>query len=932
MPISIYPPTMQSTQPAFLHTTTQYPIYFTLQSITAFSDIGHIQIRIVRQSDNKSIIKTSKYPDGTIYKPPSKIEAVNNRYRVFIDIEDLQEPWQVGYLYKIQLRFGTAEMWKSIGEFATWKAKQIEDGTFSEWSTVMVIKAISDPNVFIRNAQGVREDVISTERTEPTLTPMFYGAFQITAESKESVDQFRFDLYDGKYGDSTGQLLETSGWLQHNDFVDGADQYRFKHILTNNHYYTVVYTVITVNGFNKQSDPYTFIASRSYYSELTGVSIKIIDRDPYCIENGCLRIYLTSEDQLSGTFVLTRSDETNNYEVWEDIKYFLFNLDRFDNSLIYDDFTIESGVKYRYAIQQENLAGLRTSPVYEGPDSWHYVDLEYGYLMRDGIQLRLQFNQKLSSFKHTVLASKQDTLGDKYTHILKNGYAYYAEFPISGTISFQMDTDQTFFKLETDGFHYKNDLVIPIDKLPDFNRLRAACEPGVDISKPGTAIDTDRLTIDCNLTENNIFVERRFREKAEEFLNDYTCKLYRSATEGNIVVCLMNVSLTPNATLGRMIFDFSATAYEVMDDTLENLNEYGIIDIGEFQYISSVDSHFDVGQLVGLRGRQEQNLYQMIKTKEEISVNVGYKLQLQRIRRIWIDLYPKKHFTAELTELEAKRALAIENEQPTDEFDAEIAELTALQNLTDTVPASTVTLKINGTTIKVLPGRIYNLKEPVNSLSLVYAGYPIIVNYVAELTQVEDLSEGVISAIDVSRIWGQISGVFSGTDEILKTYNFDYGPGEVPFRVFNGQPDKTVIYDNLGRVLVDNTNFNVYKTINIYNIIKEETRMQVESIYNVQGGFYQDKNGRWRNSNGSLYYEFSDLILFDIEADPGTKLYIGRQEDGSDKKEIMIGSTGRYVINPADGFIKYIALAKPQFCIINYKCLTNQMIMGGSHG
>ena len=41
--------------------------------------------------------------------------------------------------------------------------------------------------------------------------------------------------------------------------------------------------------------------------------------------------------------------------------------------------------------------------------------------------------------------------------------------------------------------------------------------------------------------------------------------MYKSPTEGNIVVKLMNVSLTPNQQLGRMIYDFTCTAYEVQD-------------------------------------------------------------------------------------------------------------------------------------------------------------------------------------------------------------------------------------------------------------------------------------------------------------------------------------------------------------------------------
>jgi hypothetical protein len=72
--------------------------------------------------------------------------------------------------------------------------------------------------------------------------------------------------------------------------------------------------------------------------------------------------------------------------------------------------------------------------------------------------------------------------------------------------------------------------------------------------------------------------------------------------------------------------------------------------------------------------------------------------------------------------------------------------------------------------------------------------------------------------------------------------------------------------DKLGRILVDNTNYNVYKTVNLYDIIEEETRKQVEFIYNIQGGFEQDEDGKW--TNGIIYYSFSDITSFDIEADP----------------------------------------------------------------
>jgi len=57
--------------------------------------------------------------------------------------------------------------------------------------------------------------------------------------------------------------------------------------------------------------------------------------------------------------------------------------------------------------------------------------------------------------------------------------------------------------------------------------------------------------------------------------------LLRTLTEGNVLVKLMNISLTPQTTLGRMIYSFSAEAYEVAECSLDNFINYGIIETEE---------------------------------------------------------------------------------------------------------------------------------------------------------------------------------------------------------------------------------------------------------------------------------------------------------------------------------------------------------------
>ena len=70
--------------------------------------------------------------------------------------------------------------------------------------------------------------------------------------------------------------------------------------------------------------------------------------------------------------------------------------------------------------------------------------------------------------------------------------------------------------------------------------------------------------------------ERDFREKVMQFLQSPSVKLFKSMTEGNIVVRLMDVSFTPNDTLDRLVYSFSATAYEIAESTIANYDKYNI--------------------------------------------------------------------------------------------------------------------------------------------------------------------------------------------------------------------------------------------------------------------------------------------------------------------------------------------------------------------
>jgi hypothetical protein len=58
--------------------------------------------------------------------------------------------------------------------------------------------------------------------------------------------------------------------------------------------------------------------------------------------------------------------------------------------------------------------------------------------------------------------------------------------------------------------------------------------------------------------------------------------LFRSVTEGNILVKLTDINFTPNATLGRRIYSFTATATEIDEANIKNYDKYGISPLGNY--------------------------------------------------------------------------------------------------------------------------------------------------------------------------------------------------------------------------------------------------------------------------------------------------------------------------------------------------------------
>lgn len=85
------------------------------------------------------------------------------------------------------------------------------------------------------------------------------------------------------------------------------------------------------------------------------------------------------------------------------------------------------------------------------------------------------------------------------------------------------------------------------------------------------------LNYTTDKSDTMVYIERKFREKVMEWLSDGKPKLFRSETEGNMIVMLSGASFTPLDKTGRMVYSVSMTVTEIADMTSENLEKYNLV-------------------------------------------------------------------------------------------------------------------------------------------------------------------------------------------------------------------------------------------------------------------------------------------------------------------------------------------------------------------
>lgn len=431
----------------------------------------------------------------------------------------------IGEFYKIQIAY--------IGQEISGTQKI---NTIGYFSTVGIAKYTTMPSVYIAGLDSSNAN-IHEYYYEGVYSQKTDDGYQDTTEKLYSST---FTLYDSK-----NNIVQTSGEIIHDTSRDtskyeATEGFKIGTDLSLNESFYLVYSIKTTNGLEASSPRYR-ISQRRLISML--LEVDLVASLDYV--NGAVKLSFVSPSfQIaSGDFIISRACSKDGY-VWEDFKYFSLASEQPDKKY-FMDYTVEQGFTYRYAIQQYNANGVYSNRQLSNDI---VVDFEDCFLYDGKKQLRIRFNPKVTNFKNDLAETKTETIGSQYPFIFRNGKVQYKEFGISGLISYKMDDVETFGTLEDLGITSNID-----------------------------SIYSNQVT--TNFTGYNISAERQFKLQVLEWLTNGQPKVFRSPTEGNYIVRLMNASLAPNDTLGRMLHTFTCTAYEIAAFNYDNLSAYDLISV-----------------------------------------------------------------------------------------------------------------------------------------------------------------------------------------------------------------------------------------------------------------------------------------------------------------------------------------------------------------
>ena len=506
----LYAPIINPKVPAFIRNddnTTTVTINFTHNRAIAPQNVIRLSLLMWQYNDT---IKETKIETAT-----AVLYNLDEGWVKFTLSTTMSELLQDGMYYKIQIAY--------VGT----------DSKAGPYSTVGIGRYVGQQKEI---DYGIKNYDNNLQENTQNFNSIKYSGYYINEQvPSEIVYQYRFILTD-----KDNNTIQNTQWQIPHDSQDPMP-FTIEQDLQPYVNYNLNFQVQTINGLILSKN-YTIIETLQPPSLYEGTIH--VEQDGEAVDNGYVKIQLGGINSAEGYFRLVRHCNNEIDSKWDEIASFVLPISADLSEYYWKDFTIEHGNTYTYAIQQysSNEPRIYSERIEAQPIT---ISFEHMFLSDGERQLRIIFNPKVSSFKETILEQKTDTIGSQFPFFSRNGHVRYKELPISGLISYWMDSDEYF------GLSIK-DLNLPM--VAD-RRSSASLVPSYR----------------TNLDDINFKAERQFKLKVLEWLNNGKPKLFRSPAEGNYIIRLMNVNLSPTDGLGRMLHTFNATGYEIAQFNTKNL-------------------------------------------------------------------------------------------------------------------------------------------------------------------------------------------------------------------------------------------------------------------------------------------------------------------------------------------------------------------------
>lgn len=603
---TLYPPVVSTFQNAFVNTEDAV-VYFTLSSFNSASEIKHVHVSCVNQLNNENALNKL----SGILIEDLQFDKVSGMYYVTIPTAYIEgNAFNTNQFYKVQIRFdsynGTDEV--PINDEAKKNSYLLSHMQyFSEWSSVCLIRPIHQPKIYLSVFENYTGNSYMT--FNKGLTQIAGGLLFVTKNESgeevvlntetETLEAYQFDILD----DSDNVLFSTPTIytgenLNPNNIVYNIDFSSLKNSADGSTsdptsaYYVCRITCRTKNQYQLSKEYKFQIGEYSGADEWQPtIAVEVDD------ETASIKVSVKNEYSFSDgvSVYVRRASNKDNFKEWETI--YSAKLQQIDFSIV--DNTVESLTWYHYRVEALTSTGMSIAK----PKMSKVVLPQFydAYFSRGKEQYAVRYNYQVSSFKPVVNRAKIDTLGGKYPKFAENAVLNYKQFSISGLISAESDVYSEFAN-KTKLIHHNNDTLKDLyaeykdetgvkdlvrNDFKNWEKTGGNQYPNAPVS---SVTSQEYLTT----ATNDWLYEREFREKLIAWLNDGEPKLYRSMAEGSMVVMLTDVTLTPNETVGRRLWNFSATVYEVEDasslDTLDTLGIYNRKMIGSISGNGKQDS------------------------------------------------------------------------------------------------------------------------------------------------------------------------------------------------------------------------------------------------------------------------------------------------------------------------------------------------------